>query len=34
MYDRYCDHEWARDDATSAICVKCKRRKEYCEVAD
>lgn len=27
-YDRYCDHQWARDDANSKVCVKCKQRAE------
>jgi len=28
MYDRYCDHNWTRDDANTMQCVKCKRRKD------
>jgi hypothetical protein len=28
MHDRYCDHDWARDDAHSKVCIKCKRREE------
>jgi len=28
-YDRYCDHEWARDDAHSKVCLKCKTRRDY-----
>ena len=28
-YDRYCDHVWARDDAHSKVCIKCKTRRDY-----
>ena len=28
-YDRYCDHAWARDDASSKVCIKCKTRRDY-----
>jgi len=28
VYTRYCDHHWARDDANSKVCIKCKQRKE------
>ena len=31
MYDRYCDHQWARDDANSKVCVLCKQRKEMAD---
>lgn len=27
-YDRYCDHQWARDDANSKVCVRCGARAE------
>jgi hypothetical protein len=28
-YNRYCDHEFARDDASSKVCLKCHKRKDY-----
>lgn len=28
-YDRYCDHEFVRDDANCKICLHCHTRREY-----
>ena len=31
MYDRYCDHNWMRDDANCKVCLNCHQRKEVSE---
>lgn len=31
MHDRYCDHEWVRDDAHSEVCLHCHDRRDIAD---